>query len=210
MACHRGHPRCDNRNNGNARTTSGATAKARVEADGLSAFCRFKSCPGAPAPAFLSASLICAGPAGGNPVCGALSFPAPALIDTNQPIRLGQHAPADAPVCAPGGYYGLSQQNLRRPRSAAGTAGRAGGWDGAEPGRRDGFSGGRLRPTTKFRPGTFIPPRRGGGQMAGIVIILRLEHRDNRTGMAYNAGAGRRRPGTAAQGKGRRNGDDRL
>ena len=47
-------------------------------------------------------------------------------------------------------------------------------------------------------------------RLAGIVIILRLEHRDNRTGMAYNAGAGRRHPGTAAQGKGRRNGDDRL
>ena len=139
-----------------------ATARARVEADGLSAFCRFKSCPGARASEFLLASLICAGPAGGNPVCGALSFPAPALIDARQPTRLGQHAPADAPVCAPGGYYGLSQQNLRRPRFAEGTAGRAGGWDGAEPGRRDGFSGGRLYPTTKFRPGTFIPLRRGG------------------------------------------------
>ena len=86
-ACHRGHPRCDNRNNGNARTTSGATAKARVEADGLSAFCRFKSCPGARASEFLLASLICAGSAGGNPVCGVLSLPAPALIDTRQPTR---------------------------------------------------------------------------------------------------------------------------
>ena len=86
-------------------------------------------------------------------------------------------------------------------------------------GREDGMarnpSGGMVFPMNDFarqrNPGRGHSSRYGAAaRLAGIVIILRLEHRDNRTGMAYNAGAGRRGPGTAAQGKGRRNGDDRL
>ena len=112
----RGNPRSS------APGASGATAKARVEVDGLSVFAGSSPAPGRELRSSCWHPLSAPAPQAASPSAG-LSFTALAYCS-----RLNRYEPTPtAPAQAPGGYYGLSQQNLRRPRSAAGAAGRAGG-----------------------------------------------------------------------------------